>query len=77
MTMTLTRHAGQQAMRKGISLAAVLRAANEPSVTYEHRVPGQHRHIYGGIVTVVDRAAGHVITVYANVVETPLRADQR
>lgn len=74
--ITLTRHAGLQAMRKGISLDAVLKAANDPSVTYEHKVPGQHRHIRGGIVTVVDRGKEVVITVYANVVETPLRQDQ-
>lgn len=74
--ITLTRHAGVQAMKKGIAFDAVLRAANEPTVTYEHRIEGQHRHIRGGIVAVVDRDTEKVITVYANIVATPLRQDQ-
>jgi hypothetical protein len=75
---TLTWHAKQQAKTKGLDVVAVLAAANTPAHTYPNgRFPGQWRHILGDICAVVDPAKGHVITVYANVVETDLRADQR
>lgn len=73
----LTHHAKGQAAAKGLSIEAVLEAANDPSVTYANgRFAGQMRHIRGGIVAVVDPAKRVVITVYANVVETDARADQ-
>lgn len=77
MQYRLSRHAAQQADAKGFDLDAIFRAANSPSVTYENgRFPGQWRHIRDGIVAVVDPATGVIITIYRNVVETALRADQ-
>jgi len=70
-------HALRQAESKGFSLDAVLEAANHPSVTYANgRYPGQMRHIRGGIVAVVEPLTLTVVTVYENVKETAVRADQ-
>jgi hypothetical protein len=79
MAFTLTKHAEQQANAKRFPLAAVLAAASRPEVTYSSgpKYPGQMRHIAGGIVAVVDPRSRRIITCYANVVETPLRDDQR
>lgn len=77
MTYTLHPHALKQASLKGISTNSVLQAANHPTITYENRrFEGQRRHIRDDVVAVVDEARSLVITVYRNVVETDLRADQ-
>ena len=77
-TYRLTRHAYEQARAKGFSTEAVLRAAQDPTVTYANgRFAGQMRHIRDGIVAIVDPTSGAVITVYANVTETALRPDQK
>jgi hypothetical protein len=73
----LTYHAQQQAAAKGWSTAQILEAANNPLHTYPSgRVPGQVRHVRGDIVAVIDPAERRVVTVYADVRETALRADQ-
>lgn len=78
VTYILSWHARQQCLAKGITEADVLAAANTPAHTYPNgRYPGQWRHILGEVCAVVDPVKGHVITIYANVVETDLRADQR
>ena len=78
VTYTLSWHARQQCTTKGIAEADVLAAANTPAHTYPNgRYPGQWRHILGDVCAVVDPAKGQVITIYANVTETDLRADQR
>ena len=74
----LTAHALRQSLAKGFNPDAVLRAASDPAITYANgRYVGQVRHIRDGIVAVVDPTAHSVITVYANVVETDLRPDQK
>ena len=74
----LTRHAAEQARNKGFDIDAVYRAANNPAITYESgRFPGQWRHVRDGIVAVVDPVTGNIITVYQNVVMTPMRPDQK
>jgi len=73
----MTRHAARQAAMKGFDPAAIYRAANFPAITYENgRFPGQWRHIRDGVVAVVDPENSTIITVYQNVIETALRADQ-
>ncbi len=73
----LTRHAREQATSKGWSTAEVLRAANEPHHTYRSgRVYGQRRHVRGDIVTIIDPERSCIVTVYRDVEETDLRADQ-
>jgi hypothetical protein len=73
----LTYHAQQQATAKGWSSAQVLEAANRPQHTSpSSRFPGQWRHVRGEIVAVVDPADHRVITVYQDVRETSVRADQ-
>lgn len=75
---TLTAHAIKQAQEKGVEIAEVLSAANRPSITYANgRVPGQMRHVRGDLVTVVDPISERVITLYRNVIETDVRADQK
>jgi hypothetical protein len=74
---TATAHALVQASQKGISVADVLAAADNPQVSYDNgRFPGQRRHIRNGVVAVVDPVGKRVITVYANVIETDVREDQ-
>lgn len=78
MMFTLSAHAIKQANEKGFPVAAVLDAAARPSITYDNgRFPGQRRHIANGIVAVVDPVREVVITVYANVIETDVREDQK
>lgn len=73
----ITRHALAQAKAKGFAVQSVILAAAAPSVTYANgRYAGQMRHIRDGIVAVVDIRTRTIITVYANVTETALRADQ-
>jgi hypothetical protein len=73
----LTYHAQKQAAAKGWSCLQVLEAANNPQHTYPSgRVHGQFRHVRGNIVAIVDPAANRVVTVYRDVEETDLRADQ-
>lgn len=73
----LCNHAIRQAEEKGIHTDAVLRAANDPTVTYANRrYPNQRRHIRDGICAVVDPVEQKVVTFYLDVVETPLRPDQ-
>lgn len=73
----VTRHAEAQAKAKGFDMTAVIRAAVSPSITYANgRYEGQMRHIRDGIVAVVDTRSRTIVTVYANVTETALRADQ-
>jgi hypothetical protein len=73
----LTYHAQQQARAKGWSAQEILEAANSPQHTYpSSRHPGQMRHVRGDIVAVVDPAAQRIVTVYKDVEETSLRADQ-
>lgn len=75
---TLSGHAAQQARAKGWTEDDVLSAANDPHVTYDNgRYPGQKRHIRGDLVAVVHPESQKVVTVYKNVVETPLRPDQK
>lgn len=76
-TYSLTPHAAQQATSKGWSHEEVLAAANDPHTTYDNgRYPGQKRHIRGNLVAVVHPASMTVKTVYQNVKETNVRADQ-
>ncbi len=73
----LTHHCKAQAEAKGIRESRILRAAENPTVTYESRNhPGQHRHVRDGIVAIVDRERQVVVTVYLNVERTALRPDQ-
>lgn len=73
----LTAHAKRQATLKGVAWDFLLDVANDPTVSYPNgRFPWQMRHIKGDWVAVVDPAKHIVITVYKNVEETPLRADQ-
>jgi hypothetical protein len=75
--LRLSHHAKQQGRNKGYTEAEILDAALNPTLTYEsHSHPWQHRHVRGGLCAVVDRATGLVVTVYANVDRTALRADQ-
>jgi hypothetical protein len=75
---TISKHAAQQAEQKGWTLAEIYAAANSPVITYQNgRYPNQMRHIRGDVVAIVDPKAQRIITVYKNVVETPLRPDQR
>lgn len=77
MQYELSGHARRQAKEKGFSEDAVLRAAHQPSVTYDNgRYPGQKRHIRDGVVAVVDPERGRVVTVYSNVEKTKLRTNQ-
>lgn len=74
---SFTRHAKTQAVEKGFSLADVLKAASEPSITYGNGMAeNQVRHIRDGIVVIVDEVSRSIITVYRNVVETEVRQDQ-
>jgi hypothetical protein len=73
----LTWHAQQQAAAKGWSSEDVLRAATNPLHTYPSgRVPGQVRHVRGDLVVVIDPVDRRVVTVYQDVAETAVRADQ-
>jgi hypothetical protein len=75
---TLTRHVVAQALAKGWNVADIQAAADYPQTTYANgRYPNQMRHIRNGIVAIVNVLTGEVVTCYANVVETELRADQR
>lgn len=79
----VTRHAARQAALKGVPFAAVVRAAEEPQVTYDVRQhPGQRRHVLNDLVAIVDFSDpdypdGLVITVYAHKRRTPPRPDQK
>ena len=74
---TFSVHAVKQAQAKGMDLAAVRDAAQDPTITYANgRYAGQMRHIKGSIVAVVDPAKQIVVTVYENMTETALRPDQ-
>ena len=74
---TLSGHAAQQARAKGWTEDQVLAAANDPHTTYANgRYPGQMRHIRDDLVAVVHPESRKVVTVYQNVKETDLRADQ-
>jgi hypothetical protein len=76
-TYQLTHHARKQAAAKGWSTEEILRAANEPLHTYPSgRVYGQMRHVRGDIVAIIDLGRRCVVTVYRDVEETDLRADQ-
>lgn len=73
----ITPHAARQAAAKGVSEDFLLDVANNPSVSYSNgRYPGQMRHIKDGWVAVVSPVEQVVITLYRNVLETPLRPDQ-
>ena len=70
-------HALVQASQKGFTPAEVLAAADNPQISYDNgRFPGQRRHIRNGLVAVVDPARQIVVTIYENVKETEVRADQ-
>lgn len=74
---SFTRHAKTQAVEKGFSLADVLKAASEPTITYGNGMAAnQVRHIRGDIVAIVDVENHSIITVYKNVTETEVRPDQ-
>ena len=74
---SFTRHAKDQAFKKGFSLDDVLKAASEPEITYGNGMAqGQDRHIRGDIVAIVDIVDRRIITVYENVKETEVRPDQ-
>ena len=72
---TFTQHAYEK-INGDVDLAiAVMAAANNPTVTYANgRFPGQVRRIRGNIVVIT--AGTRVVTFYANIVETDIRADQ-
>jgi hypothetical protein len=75
--LILSKHCVLQAREKGIDLQAIRDAAINPDVTYEsNRYPGQYKYIKGDICAVVDPERAIVITVFLNVVRTPLRKDQ-
>jgi hypothetical protein len=74
---TLSGHAAQQARAKGWAEDDVIQAANDPHTTYANgRYPDQMRHIRGDVVAVVHPPSQKIVTVYRNVAETDLRADQ-
>ena len=76
MKFRMTRHAVEQAELKGFAVDEVLAAAENPSTRYANgRYAGQWRHIRGDLCVVVSDD-GAIITLYRNVVETDLRADQ-
>lgn len=78
MKHTLSHHVVKQALAKGWTVQQIQDAADKPQVTYANgRYPNQMRYIRDGIVAIVDPLKGEVVTCYANVVETDLRADQR
>ena len=73
----ITHHARTQADAKGFSIGEVQAAAMHPTITYANgRFPSQMRHIRGNVVAIVDVPKRMIVTVYSNVVETPLRPDQ-
>lgn len=72
-----TSHVVKMAASKGIPLAHVLEAANNPATTYDvSRYPGQKRHIRGSVAAVVDPSTMSIITAYQNRTETAMRPDQ-
>ncbi|MFF2300702.1 DUF4258 domain-containing protein [Arthrobacter sp. NPDC058127] len=60
----LTHHARKRAAERGIPNAELLRALNQPDVTYEQSDYGPNRQMrqLGRIGVVVDRSTGAVIT---------------
>jgi hypothetical protein len=72
----ISDHGKAQAAAKGWTLHQVWLAHVDPDVTYPSRREGQMRHIRGNLVVIVDARSNRAITVYENIVDTPLRADQ-
>lgn len=75
----ITSHAKQQAANKGFTLEQVFLAHTDPDICYpstQSRFPNQQRHVRDGLVVVVDATRNMAVTIYENVVETPLRPDQ-
>lgn len=76
--MNITTHAERTIESKGIALEDVEAVWMEPELTYpSERYPGQHKRIGRGIVLCCEDSTGKVITVFAHMVDTPLRPDQR
>jgi hypothetical protein len=76
MTYFLSEHAKQQAQAKGWTEFQILVATRNPHIVYKCSEPNQERHVRNGIVAVVNKLTGCVITCYADAIETPLRPDQ-
>lgn len=73
----VSRHAAEQGRSKGFSVPEIYDAANDPQHVYpSKKYPGQARHVRGELCAVVDLRRQRVVTVYKNVVRTPLRPDQ-
>lgn len=73
----ISTHCKEQAALKGWTLDDVFLAHVDPDICYPSgRYEGQQRHIRDNLVVVVDAVRNVAVTVYENVVETPLRPDQ-
>lgn len=76
-TVVVSEHAERQAVAKGWTRDDIIAAVDWPDTQYPSmKYPGQVRMIKGDLCVVCDPAANRVVTVYKNVVETPLRPDQ-
>lgn len=77
--IVFTRHFKEQAAAKGFSSQQVIAALKDPyKITEVRRYPGQWRFCGSGVAVVVDmdRSVSTAVTLYADGVVTPLRADQ-
>lgn len=78
-TLTFADHFRKQAIAKGFTSAQIIDALKNPDkITEVRRYPGQWRFCGAGVAVVVafDRKIPTAITLYADGVVTPLRADQ-
>lgn len=77
--VVISQHIRKQMAAKGFTAQQVISALRNPEkVTEVRRYPGQVRYCGAGVAVVVDPRGGehHLITLYADGVVTPLRADQ-
>lgn len=79
MDYTLTLHARTKIGSDQELATAVIRAAAQPTLTYESRrgEGPSRRHVRDGITAVVNPDTGKIITFYTHKDETPLREDQK
>lgn len=74
---TLTAHAASTIEAKGFDPDLIEAVWRDPDVTYpSHKHRGQHKRMGQGVCLCCDDKTGKVITVFVNMVETDLRADQ-